>query len=166
MIKVGTSNDGSKINVSHKPAAIQQIKIENVDTSGQLSIIKSSEATTQLKLQQDRSEKQIKIHTEECPADIKIATLCPYKRELGVAIETRVPKSLNLLERVSFEEIEETVGLSDSKIYIDIGDKQGYTTLEDIKKLNTKTIFVDDLRDDKTKNLAEFDMIMLNVKEN
>lgn len=153
MIKVGTSGESSKINVSQESSAIQQIIIKNEDPS------------TQLKIGAQTASHKIEIATEACATDIKVGIPCPYKQELAISLETKVPKELSILPQAPESTFTEVENMRKGRIYIDLDNTPTYATIEDLKKLNTKTIFVNSLDDNETKNLSNFDMIMLNIKE-
>lgn len=81
--------------------------------------------------------------------------------ELVLEVNGKVPKELNILPQVLNSQIS-TVPLREaSRVYLQVGDVPSFATLEQIKELNTKTIFVDKLTDSKVYQLSNEDIIML-----
>ena len=81
--------------------------------------------------------------------------------ELALEISTKVPKALDILPRISSAELSTLAARETSRIYIQVGEVPSFATLEQIKELNTKTVFVDRLSDTKVHNLSNEDIIML-----
>lgn len=82
-------------------------------------------------------------------------------REFEIALDTKIPKELSILPQVVDEEISSVQAREGSFMYIQVGDKPSYATLEQVKKLNTKTVFVDQLTDTKVHQLSNEDIVML-----
>ena len=82
-------------------------------------------------------------------------------REFEIALDTKIPKELSILPQVIDEEISSVQAREGSFMYIQVGDKPSYATLEQVKKLNTKTVFVDQLTDTKVHQLSNEDIVML-----
>ena len=80
--------------------------------------------------------------------------------KLKIAIDSKVPKALNILPQATSEQLRER---KTSRIYIDIDGKASFATLEQIKDLNTKTILVDALSDNKIGELSNEDIILLRM---
>lgn len=79
---------------------------------------------------------------------------------LKIAIDSKVPKALNILPQATSEQLRER---KTSRIYIDINGEASFATLEQIKDLNTKTILVDALSDNKIGELSNEDIILLRM---
>lgn len=82
-------------------------------------------------------------------------------RELKVAIDSKVPKALSLLPQAENESFATSKLRNASKIYVDIAGNASFATMEQVKELNTKTIFVDGLTDKKIQTLSNEDIILL-----
>ena len=95
--------------------------------------------------------------------DIEITSLWPLAkmREYEIRLETKIPKELSILPQANSEDISSVKAREDGKVYIQIGDTPAYATLEQIKNLNTKTVFVDKLSDTQVQHLSNEDIVML-----
>ena len=95
--------------------------------------------------------------------DIEITSLWPLAkmREYEIRLDTKIPKELSILPQVNSDDISTPKARADGKIYIQIGDTPAYATLEQIKELNTKTVFVDKLTDTQITQLSNEDIVML-----
>ena len=95
--------------------------------------------------------------------DIEITSLWPLAkmREYEVRLDTKIPKELSILPPVNSDDISSVQAREAGKVYIQIGDTPSHATLEQIKNLNTKTVFVDELTDTKITQLSNEDIVML-----
>lgn len=95
--------------------------------------------------------------------DIEITSLWPLAkmREYEIRLDTKIPKELSILPQTNSDDISTVKGRESAKIYIQIGDTPAYATLEQIKELNTKTVFVDKLSDTQITQLSNEDIVML-----
>ena len=95
--------------------------------------------------------------------DIEITSLWPLAkmREYEIRLDTKIPKELSILPQINSDDISTTKAREEGKIYIQIGDTPAYATLEQLKELNTKTVFVDKLSDTKITQLSNEDIVML-----
>lgn len=82
-------------------------------------------------------------------------------KEFEVALDTKVPKALSILPQVKDEDVSTADARENAKIYVQTGDTPSYATLEQLKELNTKTVFVDELSDTKIHKLSNEDIVML-----
>lgn len=82
-------------------------------------------------------------------------------KEFEVALDTKVPKALSILPQVKDEDVSTADARESAKIYVQAGDNPSYATLEQLKELNTKTVFVDELSDTKIHKLSNEDIVML-----
>lgn len=82
-------------------------------------------------------------------------------KEFEVALDTKVPKALSILPQVKDEDVSTADARESAKIYVQAGDTPSYATLEQLKELNTKTVFVDELSDTKIHKLSNEDIVML-----
>ena len=82
-------------------------------------------------------------------------------REYEIKLETKIPKELSILPKVNSDGISSVEAREKGKVYIQIGDTPSYATLEQIKNLNTKTVFVDELTDNSITKLSNEDIVML-----
>ena len=82
-------------------------------------------------------------------------------REYEVRLETKIPKELSILPQVNSDDISSVRARESGKVYIQIGDTPAHATLEQIKNLNTKTVFVDELTDKQITQLSNEDIVML-----
>lgn len=103
------------------------------------------------------SQQPIEIHSPACQS-IDISTTCPFQNELQVAIDSKVPKTLNILPQATDEQLSDR---NKGRIYIDIDGSPSFVALEQIKKLNTKIIRVDELTDNRIDALSNEDYILL-----
>ena len=106
-----------------------------------------------------------KIDATQCCGgnDIEITSLWPLAkmREYEVRLDTKIPKELSILPQVNSDDIASVGAREDGKVYIQIGDEPSFATLEQIKNLNTKTVFVDELTDQSITQLSNEDIVML-----
>ena len=95
--------------------------------------------------------------------EVEITSLWPLAkmREYEIKLETKVPKELSILPQVNSDDISTPKARADGRIYIQIGDTPAFATLEQIKELNTKTVFVDKLTDTQITQLSNEDIVML-----
>lgn len=107
--------------------------------------------------------KKIDPTDEGCAPTIEITHLWHLgkMKEFEVALDTKVPKALSILPQVNEEDISTVAKRKNAKIYIQAGDTPSYATLEQLKELNTKTVFVDELSDTKIHKLSNEDIVML-----
>lgn len=82
-------------------------------------------------------------------------------KEFEIALDTKIPKVLSILPQVKEENISTLDTRENAKIYVQVGDTPSYATLEQLKELNTKTVFVDELSDTKIHKLSNEDIVML-----
>lgn len=94
---------------------------------------------------------------------IEITSLWPLAkmREYEVRLDTKIPKELSILPQINSDDISTVKAREDGKVYIQIGDTPSHATLEQIKNLNTKTVFVDELTDKQITQLSNEDIVML-----
>lgn len=81
--------------------------------------------------------------------------------DLKIVIDAKVPKALSVLpqtDRMNFT-TKELRGMG--RVYVDANGVPSFATLEQLKELNTKTICVDKLSDEKIKMLSNEDIILL-----
>lgn len=143
---IEVTNISDRIEISAANSPIQEIEVsvqgedeQTIDISNQIP------------------GKKIEIFSPGCQS-LDIATICPFKKELQVEIDSKVSKALNILPQATSEQLK---ARSTSRIYIDINGKASFATLEQIKELNTKTILVDALSDNKIIELSNEDIILL-----
>ncbi len=107
--------------------------------------------------------KKIDPTGEECTPTIEITHLWHLgkMKEFEVALDTKVPKALSILPQVKDEDVSTADARENAKIYVQTGDTPSYATLEQLKELNTKTVFVDELSDTKIHKLSNEDIVML-----
>ena len=107
--------------------------------------------------------KKIDPTDEGCTPTIEITHLWHLgkMKEFEIALDTKVPKALSILPQVNNEDISTVAKRENAKIYIQAGDTSSYATLEQLKELNTKTVFVDELSDTKIHKLSNEDIVML-----
>lgn len=82
-------------------------------------------------------------------------------KEFEISLDTKIPKALSILPQVKEENISTVDTRENAKIYVQVGDTPSYATLEQLKELNTKTVFVDELSDTKIHKLSNEDIVML-----
>ena len=82
-------------------------------------------------------------------------------KEFDIKLDTKVPKELSILPQISNDDVSSVEDRKNCKIYVEAGDTPSYATLEQIKELNTKTVFVDELDDTKIHKLSDEDIVML-----
>lgn len=107
--------------------------------------------------------KKIDPTVEGCAPTIEITHLWHLgkMKEFEVALDTKVPKALSILPQVRDEDVSTAGARENAKIYVQAGDTPSYATLEQLKELNTKTVFVDELSDTKIHKLSNEDIVML-----
>ena len=82
-------------------------------------------------------------------------------REYDIRLDTKVPKVLSILPQVTDDTVSTIQARKEGRIYVEVGETPSYATLEQIKGLNTKTVFVDKLTDTKINRLSNEDIVML-----
>lgn len=82
-------------------------------------------------------------------------------REYDIRLDTKVPKVLSILPQVTDDTVSTIQAREEGRIYVEVGETPSYATLEQIKGLNTKTVFVDKLTDTKINRLSNEDIVML-----
>ncbi len=103
----------------------------------------------------------IEVENTEETQCIEIGIQCLAKLELKAAINAKVPKALNVLPKMSEEAFSTEEHRSATMLYVDANGVPCFATAEQLKRLNTKTIFVKDLSDERIKSLSVGDIIML-----
>ena len=107
--------------------------------------------------------KKIDPTGEGCTPTIEITHLWHLgkMKEFEIALDTKVPKALSVLPKATPEDVSSVEAREKAKIYVEVGDTPTYATLEQLKGLNTKTVFVDELSDTKVHKLSNEDILML-----
>lgn len=107
--------------------------------------------------------KKVEPSEEEKAPTIEISHLWHLgkMREYDIKLDTKVPKELSILSKISNDAKDTVEARENAKIYVEVGDTPSYATLEQIKELNTKTVFVDELDDTKIHKLSDEDIVML-----
>ncbi len=82
-------------------------------------------------------------------------------KEFDIKLDTKVPKELSILPQISNQDVLGVEDRENCMIYVEARDTPSYATLEQIKGLNTKTVFVDELEDTKIHKLSDEDIVML-----
>lgn len=104
--------------------------------------------------------------------DVECSGVCPditishsyniaKMREFDIRLDTKVPKELSILPQVNDEAVSSVQAREGVQVYVEVGDTPSYATLEQIKNLSTKTVFVDKLTDTKIERLSNEDIVML-----
>lgn len=114
----------------------------------------------------DRQEIAISLSNEGQKVDIlntggkqAIQILTPWVARKD--LENYVPKELSIFPSAESESFDGVADREVSRIYVDINGTPSYATLEQIKKLNTKTLLTDNLSDTKIKKLSDEDIVLL-----
>ena len=81
--------------------------------------------------------------------------------DFAIALDSKVPKSLSVLTPIVDNQFNNVSARQSSKIYVDVDSSPRYATIEQIKQLNTKTIYVDKLSDGRISALSDEDIILL-----
>ena len=102
-------------------------------------------------------KQEIEIIQIKCDQGIDISA-CPANIGLKIAIDAKVPKALSILPQTTFDTPFER---ENSRMYVDANGTPSFATLEQIKQLNTKTICVDDLSDERINALSDEDIVLL-----
>lgn len=82
-------------------------------------------------------------------------------QDITIALDSKVPKALSVLSPISETQFDTLYGRQTSRVFIDVNGQPRYATVEQIKALNTKTIYVDGLNDGKIYALSNEDIILL-----
>ena len=82
-------------------------------------------------------------------------------KEFDIKLDTKVPKELSILPQISNQDVSSVEDRENCKIYVEAGNTPSYATLEQLKDLNTKTVFVDELTDTEIHKLSNEDIVML-----
>lgn len=86
-------------------------------------------------------------------------------KEFEISLDTKVPKELSILPQVKDDSLSTPQAREESKIYVEVGKTPTHATLEQIKALNTKTVFVDEITDTKINRLSNEDIVMLRKEQ-
>jgi hypothetical protein len=73
-----------------------------------------------------------------------------------------VPKALSVLSPIAAGQFDTLNARQNSRVYVDVNGQPRYATIEQIKGLNTKTLYVDRLSDGRIYSLSDEDIILLN----
>lgn len=82
--------------------------------------------------------------------------------DITIALAGKVPKALSVLSPISEMEFNTLGKRKASRVYVDANGEPKYATIEQIKALNTKTLYVDALNDERISELSNDDIILLN----
>lgn len=82
-------------------------------------------------------------------------------KEFEISLDKKVPKELSILPQIKDDNLSTPQTREESKIYVEVGKMPTHATLEQVKSLNTKTVFVDELTDTKINKLSNEDIVML-----
>ena len=102
---------------------------------------------------------EVKVSYSQRDQEIKIIT--PRVADLLLAISERVPTELSILPPIEEEMLEDEEHRKLVKLYTDADGVPCYATMEQVKQLGTKTLFVDGLTDKKINKLSNGDIISL-----
>lgn len=106
-----------------------------------------------------------KIDMTQCCGgnDIEITSLWPLAkmREYEIRLDTKIPKELSILPQANSDDISTPKAREGGRIYVEVSGEPSYINLEQIKELNTKTVFVDKLTDTQITQLSNEDIVML-----
>ena len=107
--------------------------------------------------------KKIEVECSGTCPDITISHVyhLAKMREFDIRLDTKVPKALSILPQVTNNNLSTAQAREEGKIYVEVGETASFATLEQMKGLNTKTVFVDELTDTKIHGLSNEDIIML-----
>lgn len=142
-------NVPEQVEISAQNTPIQEIEV---------SVLNAPKQTIDI-TNQSIPGKKIEIFSPGCQT-LDISTICPFRNDLQIEIDSKVPKALSILPQATNEQLRER---KTSRIYIDINGEASFATLEQIKDLNTKTILVDALSDNKIGELSNEDIILLRM---
>ena len=139
----------------------QSIGISTQNTAQSIQIVNLPEQDISISLQETQNVDILNANPYQ-----KIDVVTPWTtraeyKELLIAIDSKVPKALNLLPQAESKNFSIKEARDKSRIYVDIAGKASFATMEQIKELNTKTIFVDRLTDEKIQTLSNEDIILL-----
>ena len=148
-INIEPSIDSTNLELHSPTIDIQKIVIKNIATPAKISMSGKTNCN------------EIQIANTECVDTIKVGPRCPYKKDIEVALNQAIPKSLSLFPHISEAEILDTDARSKGKIFVDLDGKESVVTLDDLKKMNTKTLLVDDISDKQVDLLSEYDFILV-----
>lgn len=107
--------------------------------------------------------KKIEVECSGTCPDITISHVyhLAKMREFDIRLDTKVPKALSILPQITNDTVSTVQTREEGRIYVEVGDSPSFATLEQIKALNTKTVFVDELTDTKINKLSNEDIVML-----
>ena len=107
--------------------------------------------------------KKIEIEGSGIAPDIEITHLWHIgkMKEFEISLDTKVPKELSILPQVTNNNLSTEQARKEGKIDVEVGEVPSFATLEQIKALNTKTVFVDEITDSKINKLSNEDIVML-----
>lgn len=137
----------------------QQIDIDAIKSNQKIVIQNADEQSIAVKEKYESED--IRIEIFHCPQKIEIGRFCPCEESLKIEIDSKVPKELSILPPTQIYMIDTSSKRETSRMYLDINGTPSYATLEQIKNLNTKTIYVDHLNDNKINYLSNEDIILL-----
>lgn len=107
--------------------------------------------------------KKIEVEDSGIVPDIEITHLWHIgkMKEFEISLDTKIPKELSILPQATSDNLSTEQARKEGKIYIEVGKTPSFATLEQIKELNTKAVFVDELTDTKINKLSNEDIVML-----
>lgn len=80
---------------------------------------------------------------------------------IRIALDGKVPKQLDILQKVVALDIDTVEKRQQGSLYIDVNGTPKYITLEQVKDLNTKILNVDSLDDTRISSLSDGDYVFL-----
>lgn len=156
VIKVGNSPTGttvirlgsdvknqSVISIANMPVAFVRLSGAPLATIERVGCIKVGESLSVLK---------------DGTLSVDITNNTPLKIEL----DSKVPKALDILSHVDSISISTPAQRKAGLLYINLNGEAGNVTLEQIKELNSKLLYVDSLSDSQIESLSKGDYILLN----
>ena len=146
MIDVNNSSN-QNVDISAKDS-VQEIEVTNIRE--QEIDISISDGT-----------QSIDVENAECAGGIEISMPCPLKAEIKIAIDEKVPKALSILPQISSDSFGTSESRESVRMFVDANGTPHYATVEQIKQLGTKTIYVDELTDNRINTLSSDDTILL-----
>lgn len=145
--------------------------IDIVEKENQNVIVKETTEKYEINLE-NVNDQVVKVSGDNKVEQILIENAFPLQRitvgipqeggdSFAIALDSKVPKDLSILSPMAEGQFNNINARNKSKIYVDIDGSPRYATIEQIKALNTKTIYVDRLSDGRISDLSNEDIILL-----
>jgi hypothetical protein len=150
------------LTIDVKNSSSQSIKIQSNATGQEIKILNTPKQDIQISIDNEPHE----VNILKPPQSRTIEIVPPWTtrkelKELKLDIAIKVPMALSILPQAEDEQFATSKMREMSRMFVDVDGSPSFVTLEQVKKLNTKTILAGSLTDNRIKTLSNDDIILL-----